>query len=171
MSKTVAVLEKEEKAKAEKKAFEKDKKRAEELMKAFAEFKKEAEEIKLEMESKVKPIQEKYIEMLSPIVASMNEAEVELMDIGKRNTKKFIKNKLALEHGYLLLSIKTVVRTGKDFVMSKFVAKFPQLVTNSFNVAELKKVFTDGDSRPKVMKHDIDLDLIESIQVKVNDKL
>lgn len=163
--------EKEVKAKADQKVFDKDKKRAEELMKAYSQLNADKEKIETERDKEITPIQEKFQDRLSPIIASMNEAEAELSAIGKRHKKRFVKNRLPLEHGYLLLSLKAFVKTKKDFVMSKFLAKFPQLVSVEFNIAELKKVFTDGDARKEVTKHfDIDLKNEETIQIKLPKK-
>ncbi|MFD0997710.1 host-nuclease inhibitor Gam family protein [Ohtaekwangia kribbensis] len=152
---------------AEKKEFEKDLKLAEQLMTAYAEFSKEKEAIEAEKAEKIKPITEEYNEKLSPIMVSMKESETKLQEIGKKHKKKFVKNKLELTDGYILLSLKTIAVTGKNFVLDKFVKNFPQFVDVKFNIKELSKAFTDGDERKKVASMDIDLKKEESFQIKI----
>lgn len=159
---------KEQKKLVEDKEFDKDKKRAEKLMNAFADLQKEKAELEIERDGLITPIKEKFEKLIGPINTSLKEAEEELKEIGLRNKGRFVKNRLPLERGYLLLSVKTAVKTGKEFVMSKFMKMFPTLVTSDFNLKQMKETFTDGDARKKVQKHfEIDLVPVETIQVKV----
>jgi hypothetical protein len=155
---------------AEKKEFEKDLKRAEELMNAFAEFKKEEAEIKAALEADVKTFVDSANEKLAPIMVSAKEAEKELIALGEKHKKKFINNKLEFEDGYLLKSFETVVETGKEFNMSKFIKAFPDLVNTDWNIKGMKPLFLDADARKKLVKHDIDLKENDSIKVKLNKK-
>jgi Tfp pilus assembly major pilin PilA len=161
--------EKEAKRLAEQKAFDKDLKRANELMKAFAEFQKEKQETEAKQKEEIEAIKAKYADKISAADVPMKAAEQELVEIGERNKKRFEKSKLVLEDGYLLQSFTTVVKPGKTFEIISFMRKFPQLVSTTFNIKQMKDAFTDGDTLPKLKKFDIQLKQEESIKVKVNE--
>lgn len=152
--------------------LKKDKKRAEQLLTAYAELKKDFDSLRLKEAAELAPIMETYAEAMNPIKESMKAAEEELSEIGLRNKKQFNeKNRWGFEVGYLLLSKKTIVKKLEGFEWKKFVGKWPQFVSMEFNIKPLKEAFTDGDTRPKVMKYNIDLDTKESIEVKIEDKV
>jgi hypothetical protein len=148
--------------------FEEDKARAEKLMDAYADLKRELDQNKLDQETELNPIKEKWVKKNEPIVTSMVAAELELKEIGIRNKKKFVKNRLPLTSGYLLRSFKTIPQILDGFSWPKFMKKFPQYVTPDFNVKELKIAFADGDQRPKITELGLDLKQEETMQVKVN---
>lgn len=137
---------------------QKDMQRAEELLKAFAEFQKEK-----------KAIQEEMNERLSPISASMNAAEKELVEIGERHKKAFDKDRnLVFDNGYLhIRETSRVVTDDKVFNMKKFISKYPDFVKTSFNVSGIKKALLDGDQRSKIVAHGVDLKIDKDIEVKV----
>jgi hypothetical protein len=141
----------------EKTGVQKDLHRAEELMKAYAEFKKEKDSIT-----------EQFKESLDPISTSMKEAEKELIEIAKRNRKQFdVDKNLVLEHGYVHIADRTVVKPGENFSWTKFLKKFSDFVEFKFKVTPIKKAFLDGDQRPALVAQDIDLKVEEDFEVKV----
>lgn len=138
-------------------AQQKDFKRGEKLMKAYAEFVKEQAELKA-----------KHQEELAPVVASMKEAEKELLEIGARNKKAFDENgRLVFDHGYILKSHSTSIKAGSDFSWKKFFSKFPELVDFSFKTAKVKALFMDGDKRQALVDQDVDLKQVEELVVKI----
>jgi len=152
--------------------YQEDYDRAAKLIGAYAEMKKELEDHKLAKELEMKPINDKWKPKVDRCTESMKAAEVELSEIGLRNKKKFVKNRLTFTVGYLLLSKTTVVEMLKDvFSWPKFLRKFPEYAEADFNIKELKQAFTDGDLRPRIMEYGIDLKQEDSIKVKITDKL
>jgi len=134
-----------------------DLQRAAELMRVYAELEKEKADIS-----------QQFKETLDPITTSMKEAELELIEIGKRNRKEFDVNKnLVFDDGYLHISDTTSVEVGKNFSWKKFLTKFEDMVNTSFKIAPIKKAFMDGDQRAALLDQDIDLKLTEVYQVKV----
>lgn len=152
--------------------YQDDYDRAAKLIEAYAEMKKELDSHKFAKELEMKPINDRWKAKIDRCTESMKAAELELSEIGLRQKKKFVKNRLTFAVGYLLLSKKTVVEMAKDiFSWPKFIRKFPEYCDASFNIKELKEAFNDGDRRPKIMEYGIDLKHQESIQVKITDKL
>lgn len=156
------------KTKARKPTFEEDKARAEELMTAYAGLQADLDKHKIDEDVEVSPIKAKYKKLTEPITESLKAAEAELIEIGERNKKKFVKDKFVLKDGWLLNSKKTIVKMLDGFSWPKFLRKFPEFAEADFNVKELKKAFTDGDQRPQIMEYNIDLKNEETIKVKIN---
>lgn len=167
-----SISEKETKRAIEQRAFDKDKKRAEALMTAYAEFKKDKDELEAKINADIAAVKDRYKDELSKIMVPMEEAAKSLIEIGERNKKWFEKNRLTLEHGYLLRSFKSIPKLlGELYDQARFVKKFPALVTVDFNVKQLKETLLNSKSRQKVLDYGVDITEIDTIQIKVTDKL
>jgi len=168
------------KADLKKEAQLKDKQRAENLIKAYvalkedhdkilSEYNTKATPIAEEYEKKLEPIRTLYQDKLSPINESIKTAEKELIEIGERQKKVFFTDgNWPLDNGYYLhIKSETDVKTGPGFSLSKFVKSFGKFIDVKFKIKELKKAFTDGDQRKKIMAQDIDLKVFnETVELK-----
>jgi hypothetical protein len=141
---------------------QKDIKRIEQLMKAWASLKKDKAEHDL---------------TVAPIIASIKEAEAEMIELAKLYPDQFKDKNWVFEDGYIHISDVTKVSVNeKKFSWSKFMNEFPQLValkdfdhkefSKNFKLKELKKLFTGGDTRKSLVKHTIELDFKEEYEVK-----
>lgn len=137
-----------------------DIKRADQLMRSYAELKREKDSLT-----------EQFNEGLAPTIASMKAAEIELIEIGKRNRKAFDeKGNLMFDDGYIHIAYVTAVQVGNAFSMTKFMKKFSEYVKIDFKIAPMTKAWFDGDERNALMEHDLELKKNEEYQVKVSDK-
>jgi hypothetical protein len=118
------------------------------------------------------PVFEKYQPKLDTLKASIKAAEEELKRIGERQQKTMFdtKGNWRFENGaYIHIKHTTIAVTGPGFSLAKFKKKFGDLIEVNFKISELKKLFTDGDSRKQsgIEKYDIDLKPVKSFEVKM----
>lgn len=166
----------------------KDKARAEQVMKAFVGLKREQAELQTKIDHITGPIKRRYEEELEKVTAvfkdktaalkaSIESAENELVNIGGKadNKGKLINRALFTDDNwhfedadghYLHIKSEAKVKTGPEFSLPKFIRKFGEYVDVKYKIAQLKKVFTDGDQRKKFMALDFDLKNEESVEIK-----
>jgi hypothetical protein len=168
---------------AKKDQTEKDQKRASELILAYGKLVEDNNALKNELEEKVKPIKAIYDDRLKSLKASIEAAEEELIEIGKRQRKTLfaVDGNWHFPNGYYLhvgsqtiplFGEKKNEEPGDDFNLSKFVRKFGDYVDMKFKIKELKKIFLNGDSkeRKQMVAMEFDLGLKEVIEVKESKK-
>lgn len=166
------------------------KKRAqvEKLMKTYVELRarqlsidddwtKELQPYTEEFERKTKGINEKYEKQLDGLVEEIQDTKEKLLEIaGEKDKKGNLVNRALFTDGnwhfedcdghYLHIRTEAVPEFAPDFSLSKFVKKFADYVTVKFKIAELKKIFTDGDQRAKFTALGFDLKNQESVEIK-----
>jgi len=137
-----------------------DAKRAKRLMRSYVELYKEKQELDRLAKEKA-----------SATVASLEEARIELLEIGNRNKKSFGKDgNWDFEDGYLHKAFRTEIVETKGFKMSEFVKKFPDYVETTFKVVFLKKALLASDTRQPFIDAHIDVMQNEELQVIVKKK-
>ena len=144
----------------EKTATQKDIQRAEDLMNIFA-----------QSYANKKALQESIKNEVKAYDKNMEEAEKELLEIGKRNRVAFDKDgNLVLENGYLHIADKTVVLTGKNFDLTTFQEVHPGMVDIKFKVDLIKKAYKHRLLRKDLNKLGIELGTKEEMQVLVKNR-
>jgi len=99
---------------------------------------------------------------------NMKNAQTELVAIGEANKGAFdSKGNLDLGAGYLHLASETVIVEKRKFDMLEFAKSFPDFVKITKLVAPIKKAFLDRDQRKDVAAFGIDVDTVESVEVKI----
>lgn len=130
-----------------------------------------------EYERKTQKIFDEHNRTLAPVVVERTEIKCQLLEIaGEKDKKGNLVNKQLFEDGnwnfedadghYLHIETKSVPEFGPNFSLSKFIAKFGEYCNVTFKIAQLKKVFTDGDQRGKFTKMEFDLKNTEEVVIK-----
>lgn len=134
-----------------------DAKRAAKLMATYAELYAE----KQDLDKKAK-------EKAATVVASLEEAKIELLAIGKRNKKQFGKDgNWNFDEGYLHRGFTSEITTGKKFRLPEFVKNFPDYINTTFRVAELKKALMGAETRTPFMEAGVDVKTNEKLEIIV----
>jgi hypothetical protein len=158
--------------------LEQDRKRAEELAielglhqdkltALITEYNKELAPLKLQQ----KAIKDVYDPKFKELELKMESPERELLEIGKRQRKTMFdtKGNWRFANGIYVHAISvTKAVLGPHFSLAKFRKKFADLIEVNLKIAELKKIFLDGELRKSsgIDKHDIDLTTEETLEVK-----
>lgn len=167
----------------------KDQERAIAIMDAYVKLKREEEELRVKIDHVTAPIKQRYETDMERVMAAFKDktealkesiatAEKDLLEIGGKVDKKgnlvnralFIDGNWHFEDAdgyYLHIKTEAKVKTGPTFDVAKFIRKFGDAYCEvKFKIKELKKVFTDGDTRQKFMALDLDLKNEETVEIK-----
>lgn len=128
-------------------------------------------------EEKLAEIKADYSLHLDPIKDKIEATRKQMLEIaGEKDKKGNLVNKELFQDGnwmfedadgyYLHVKTETVPVFSLDFSLSKFIKKFSEYVNVKFKIAELKKIFTDGDQRAKFTALGFDLKNEESVEIK-----